>query len=868
MIAAEAARSPIRRACVLTLVAALVISSHLTLLASQSAQAAAADLPKGGLVGSLDPGSLLVGCASANVRVTITETSHLDPSCVYTKGFDLTASNVTLDCQGAVIQSPLTAGRGIFVTAPSTVALSNVTVRNCIVGGFLNSIRVNRQGFKSLAPGSEYDNSFSNILIENDLLHDSGGSGLFVDGFVTDVTMRDLEITGAGSVGIYLEAGSKENVVETSYIHANGFADASPVGNTFVFSGLTFRWWGTGREGIAVDGSRNNLIVSNTITGNSAGGVFLYKNCGEKFTQNPSEWFQRRYGSDGNVIEGNSISDAFNGVWVGSRAAENQTFMDCSDPAYVSDALTKIYLDPAAGNTVRDNAFDNVRYGIRVEDNTATIEGNSFTASDPAYEAVIVGTKYRTSVLGLPVAQTTINNNDANISENANPYRWIWDESGTSYGGDNKSLGSPVTWCEGSQPPIDPFYPAYEVVLDDPVNTPTASPRPVLPPLSPCPPPGLSGTFTNGQFGAISIFDAQTGARVASSCCMATDAWQIDVPPSDCGSGGGYKVFYTPPNNNFQPKWFNLKDSFSESDCVSAPSSALDMTIPASGAISGYVKDASTAADIDGAIVYAYDSASGAFKGWARTGTAAPGRYNLPLEPGAGYKVQVHIGGNYPDMWHDGAQSFTPATATVAPAMANFSVAPSSQISGYVKDASTSTDLPWVAVYAYDATTGSFLTHGTTGPDGRYALFIPGGSYKLMTPSDPSHEDLWSDGSWNWGESTPVTSPATVNFSPRSAGLIAGTASTLGTPTADYYVTAYTSDGSRNAASAVSDPSGGYALKVASSAASGWQYKVRFVPPSGLQSSARWYQDVANGDWPSAADVSSPASGISQDTPA
>ena len=44
------------------------------------------------------------------------------------------------------------------------------------------------------------------------------------------------------------------------------------------------------REGIAIDGSRNNRISNNVINLNSAGGIFLYKNCGEYVNERPSTW--------------------------------------------------------------------------------------------------------------------------------------------------------------------------------------------------------------------------------------------------------------------------------------------------------------------------------------------------------------------------------------------------------------------------------------------------------------------------------------------------------------------------------------------------------------------------------------------------
>jgi parallel beta-helix repeat protein len=158
---------------------------------------------------------------------------------------------------------------------------------------------------------------------------------------VTRTTIRDSTVTGAGSSGVYLEAGSADNVVTRNRILDNGFRENGPGGSRFTFSGITFRFWGTGREGISVDGSRRNLITANTLRGNSAGGIFLYTNCGEFVRSRPERWFERRYGADDNVIALNRLQGGVNGVWVGSRMGESTLPMECSDVPYVSSACAR-----------------------------------------------------------------------------------------------------------------------------------------------------------------------------------------------------------------------------------------------------------------------------------------------------------------------------------------------------------------------------------------------------------------------------------------------------------------------------------------------------------------------------------------------
>jgi parallel beta-helix repeat protein len=430
---------------------------------------------------AVDPGSQEIGCDQANRLVTIDASAHLDPSCTWTRGVEIVASDVVLDCQGAHLA---TASRryGVYIAAPTDVALSNITVRNCHIEGFLNNVHVEREGFRDLAPGVEYEHAFSNIVIEDSTLLDSRGVGVFVDGYVTGVTLRNLHIEGAGSTGVYLETGSKDNVVENNVIVNNGYTENGPAGQFFQLGGVSFFFWGIGREGLAIDGSRDNRVVGNYFSGNSAGGIFLYKNCGEFVHQKPERWFDRRYGAHGNVIEGNTFVGEDNGVWIASRMGENTLPMDCSDPPY----LPGIVLDHAQDDVVRGNVFQDVTFGVRVEDDRATVADNEFTSADPAHEAVVLGTRYRTTALGQPVDGTTVTGNRAFIAGNTNPYRWVYGHTNTTFAG-NRSGGRVVGLCEGVPPATGPFVFAVKVVVADPDDPPTGEP-PVLPPPEPLPP--------------------------------------------------------------------------------------------------------------------------------------------------------------------------------------------------------------------------------------------------------------------------------------------------------------------------------------------------------------------------------------------
>lgn len=432
-----------------------------------------------------EPGSTLLDCSQGGERVVLTASVHLDPSCTYS-GFDIVASGVTLDCRRARIVGP-SGGRGIEIIAPPDTALTDVTVRNCRVEGFLNSIRIMREGFRTYAEGEEYLTPTADIVFEDNRFFGSRGVGVYVDAYVEDVTIRGNTIDGFGSTGIYLETGSRRNRVEGNSIINGGYVENGPQGQARAFNGVQVWFWGVGREGLAIDGSYENVVVGNAFHNNSAGGIFLYKNCGE-YPESP-RYFERRHHADGNLIEGNTFVGGRDGVWVGSRMAENTLPMECTDPAYVDEGLTRIVRDYAADNVVRGNRFVEVTYGIRVEDDGTVVEGNTFEGSDPAQHPVIIGTPYRTDVLGEPVSGTVLVDNVSTVAGNTSPYRWVHGHDSTTEAG-NTALGVPAPTCEGEDPPRRPFIFVIAVAPMGPGGTPpTTTPDltvPVLGELPPC----------------------------------------------------------------------------------------------------------------------------------------------------------------------------------------------------------------------------------------------------------------------------------------------------------------------------------------------------------------------------------------------
>jgi parallel beta-helix repeat protein len=265
----------------------------------------------------------------------------------------------------------------------------------------------------------------------------------------------------------------------------NGFRENGPGGNFYEFAGVTLVCWGTGREGLAIDGSSDNVVIGNVFRGNSAGGVYLYTNCGEY--PNRDRYFERRYPADRNFIALNTFDGGWHGVWVGSRMGENVFPMECTNPAYHEAPLVYYTLDRADNNTVSGNQFLATDYGVRVEDDGTRVLYNRFTGPDEGHHAIIVGTPHRTSYLNEPVRNTVVAYNRSEIVGNTSPYRWV--HGVTEFADvDNIALGKRTAFCEGVEPPRNPFVMTIELGAPNPDGSIPPNPDVTLPVLGPIPP--------------------------------------------------------------------------------------------------------------------------------------------------------------------------------------------------------------------------------------------------------------------------------------------------------------------------------------------------------------------------------------------
>jgi hypothetical protein len=181
-----------------------------------------------------------------------------------------TASNTVLNGRGAWFNG----GRPTQLVIQSTFSKGewkrprNFTFKNWKING---SIRI--LGVGSSASNAVKRSSFqlghterlqaaapTGITLSDLKIKADGKIPLIVGPGATKVSLRDSTISGhSQSVAVYLDAES---------------ADNSIANNTFKIK--------ADRELIAVDGSSSNLITGNTFTNLPWGGVYVYRNCGER----------------------------------------------------------------------------------------------------------------------------------------------------------------------------------------------------------------------------------------------------------------------------------------------------------------------------------------------------------------------------------------------------------------------------------------------------------------------------------------------------------------------------------------------------------------------------------------------------------
>ena len=238
---------------------------------------------------------------------------------------------ITIDCDGGAYNK----GK---VTELQILA-DNVTIKRCKING---SIRTIGLGHNGEAPGVRA----SSITL--------GHTARAQAAAPKNTVLYAVTITGHGRIPLYLGPGTTRLTMSDSTIKGRSdsvalYLDAESGSN--IFRHNTFALTRRSREAIALDGSADNQILSNTISA-SNGGIYLYRNCGEGGTV-------RHQAPQNNFIAGNTIDNTGGyGIWLGSR---NGGRFYCNDDQGFPFGSSKDDGDFANDNTVRGNNAGKIR---------------------------------------------------------------------------------------------------------------------------------------------------------------------------------------------------------------------------------------------------------------------------------------------------------------------------------------------------------------------------------------------------------------------------------------------------------------------------------------------------------------------------
>ncbi|MGP9636687.1 right-handed parallel beta-helix repeat-containing protein [Psychrobacter sp. AOP3-A1-26] len=356
----------------------------------------------------LPKATTIIDCAQLTPKQTLMVKGHsaLSQNCDLTEKsirFELNDSHSSLDCQGALLSTHAddsSKASAITIKPKTDSAIEDITVANCHVNGYGHALHIrqysqpNQRYARGLIDSAANRNlAPSDINVINVSSRNSINSGMFVGDHVHDSTFDKVRIQNAGTVGLYLEFGSRDNVIKNSVFIGNGFRRFKP-----------------NREAIAIDSSSNNRIESNQFIHNGAGSILLYRNCFEH-ADDPtrSNHFKRTESSRDNVISNNTFRDEQIGVWVASRQSRNLKGFECGAYLLKQTPFSSYHLDSAKDSKVINNYFEQVQQGIIVEDDGTQINDNQFAAT--VSMPISIGSKVREDSEAGAVINTSIKNN-------------------------------------------------------------------------------------------------------------------------------------------------------------------------------------------------------------------------------------------------------------------------------------------------------------------------------------------------------------------------------------------------------------------------------------------------------------------------
>jgi parallel beta-helix repeat protein len=370
--------------------------------------------PRGPLV-ELNPNATLCEYPSDELEGEV----RLDPNCYYQQSFTIEEPDTTLDCNGAQLR-----GSDEYLINIKRNA-DRAKIMNCyIYGGKGVAVRV-RNPRNDETPDEVRALGADEVVLQNIQISHSEGVGLHLHVYTTGVTIKDSIIIDNSSAGIYLSPYGKWHHIENNLISRNGHIKPDGVPR--------IGWYR--REGVAIDGSSENIIIDNEISENSFGGIFLYKNCWEHAAVEPNSRPRTEH-ARANLIQGNLFTDQPFGIWVASRQSRDLELMECGDPTPYDNPIdietllppiywtypssyadiyrlslnsVHIWPDYAEENVITENRFETIILGgIRIEDDDTEVTHNIFIGE---FDYLFLGSPFRARLDNRPVLNTVIQSN-------------------------------------------------------------------------------------------------------------------------------------------------------------------------------------------------------------------------------------------------------------------------------------------------------------------------------------------------------------------------------------------------------------------------------------------------------------------------
>ncbi|WP_050577270.1 right-handed parallel beta-helix repeat-containing protein [Pseudomonas cremoricolorata] len=284
----------------------------------------------------------------------------LNGQCTYHGGLQIRQSNTSLDCNGATLVGDKGDKFGIMIKG---TGINNIKVSNCRLLGYDTTPIMIMSGEKSDVLSDMREEGFLrapyNVVLDKITIEGTRGNAVHFNGYVNNSVLKNSKIIGSRGVAVYLGGSTRGITLENNVFSMNGGVNEAKQ-----------------REAVAVDSSARNIIRDNKFVGNAAGGIFLYKNCGE-YSRRPGAKLKLRWQpADDNLITRNTFSHEKIGVWVASRQSKDLSRLKCGDPSV--DGAGKFYRDYADNNVITDNFFCSVKTAVRIEGDNNRLAGNMY----------------------------------------------------------------------------------------------------------------------------------------------------------------------------------------------------------------------------------------------------------------------------------------------------------------------------------------------------------------------------------------------------------------------------------------------------------------------------------------------------------